>query len=192
MKIYFNATPLGKKEGLEKNYKRIYQEIEELGHTHVSKFILRADAEVLSKQTHEEAVKFYKQMLQEMKSADIVILEVSRHSTGVGHQASLALSFGKPLIALHLEGRSPYLFTGIQDDRLILVSYDLESVRKVLEDSIDYAQGMLDVRFNFFVSPQIQHYLDWVAKFKRTPRAVYLRELLEKDMQENKEWKKQK
>lgn len=192
MKIYFNATPLGKKEGLSKNYKRIYQEIERLGHTHVSRFVLKAEADELSKQTHEEAVKFYKQMLQELKSAEIVILEVSRHSTGVGHQATLALSFGKPLIALHLEGRSPYLFTGIQDDRLILIPYDLESIRKVLEDSIDYAQGMLDVRFNFFISPEIQRYLDWVAKYKRTPRAVYLRELLEKDMQENKEWKKQK
>lgn len=192
MKIYFNATPLGKKEGLSKNYERIYHEIEKLGHAHVSKFVLNADANALSKQTHEEAVKFYKQMVQEMKSSEIVILEVSRHSTGVGHQATLALSFGKPLVALHLEGRSPYLFTGIQDDRLILVPYDLESIKKILEDSIEYAQGMLDVRFNFFISPEIQRYLDWVAKYKRTPRAVYLRELLERDMKENKDWKKQK
>lgn len=192
MKVYFNSTPLGKEEGLGKNYEAIYIALKELGHEVLSDFIIRVEQAQLQKETHEEAVAYYKKMVKQMNTADVVVLEVSRHSTGVGHQASIALSAGKPLIALYLEGRSPYILKGIQDERLILVSYEREKVKSVLADSIDYAQGLMDVRFNFFISPKIQSYLDWVAKYKRTPRAVYLRELLEKDMRENKDWKKQK
>lgn len=192
MKIYFNSTPLGKEEGLDKNYEAICKALKALDHEVISDSVMRVDIDQLHRETHQEAVSYYKKMVKQINIADIVVLEVSRHSTGIGHQASLALSAGKPLIALHLEGRSPYIFKGIQDERLILVSYELKNVKDVLADSIDYAQGLMDVRFNFFVSPEIQQYLDWVSRYKRTPRAVYLRELLEKDMRENKDWKKQK
>lgn len=177
---------------MDKNYEKICKALKALGHEVVSDSIMHVDTDQLRRETNQEAVSYYKKMVRQISIADIVVLEVSRHSTGIGHQASLALSAGKPLIALHLEGRSPYIFKGIQDERLVLVSYDLQNVKDVLADSIDYAQGLMDVRFNFFISPRIQHYLDWVAKYKRTPRAVYLRELLERDMKENKDWKKQK
>jgi len=86
------------------------------------------------------------------------------------------------------------LLTNLErNERLIAIKYDVKSdLKKLLGEAIEYAAEKQDVRFNFFVSPEIQQYLDWVAKYKRTPRAVYLRELLERDMKENKDWKKQK
>jgi hypothetical protein len=54
----------------------------------------------------------------------------------------------------------------------------------------DYLSDTQDVRFNFFISPQIGNYLDWVSKNKRIPRAVYLRRLIEEDMKNNKEYER--
>jgi hypothetical protein len=48
----------------------------------------------------------------------------------------------------------------------------------------------IDTRFNFFISPKIGNFLDWIAKKKKLPRAVYLRKLIEDDMDKNKEYSK--
>ena len=62
------------------------------------------------------------------------------------------------------------------------------SVEEALKLALDYASDQMDTRFNFFISPKHGNYLDWISKNKKVPRAVYLRRLIEKDMDENKEY----
>ena len=59
----------------------------------------------------------------------------------------------------------------------------------MVASALDYVSSAQDVRFNFFISPTIGLYLDWISKNKRIPRAVYLRKLIEEEMRENKEYK---
>src|SRR3990167_3022396 len=192
MKIYFTASILSKSEYL-KEYEAIVEALRQLGHIVVSEHILTKDSDQVLSQSEAEQQRYYRAMLARINSCDLMVAEVSFPSTvHIGHELTLALEKGKSVLALHQEGRRPVLFWGIDSERFYLAEYKLDNLEKILEDSIEYLADQQDVRFNFFISPNIQRYLDWVAKYRRTPRAVYLRELLEKDISENKDWKKQK
>jgi hypothetical protein len=65
---------------------------------------------------------------------------------------------------------------------------DLAELGKEIPMLLDFASDQQDTRFNFFISPKHQNYLDWIAKYKKVPRSVYLRELIETDMANNSEF----
>jgi len=70
----------------------------------------------------------------------------------------------------------------------MLVEYTLPELKRTLDYGLEEALNQVDVRFNFFISPQIGRYLDWVSQKKRIPRAVYLRKLIEEEMNSNTEY----
>jgi hypothetical protein len=97
----------------------------------------------------------------------------------------MALNMGKGVIALYMKNKYPFLLGGIQSDRLVIEEYAPKNVKEVLKMAFDQLTEQMDVRFNFFISPSIGAYLDWVAKTKKEPRAVYLRKLIEEDMKKS-------
>lgn len=192
MKIYFTAS-ISTKNEYGKEYKAIVAVLKKLGHSVVSEHILEKNINLVLSQSEAEQQRYYRSMLSRINECDLMVAEVSFPSTvHIGHELTLALEKGKPVLALHQSGKRPVLFWGIDSEKFYLAEYDLKNLDRILRDSIEYLSDQQDVRFNFFISPKIQQYLDWVSKYRRTPRAVYLRELLEKDIRENKDWKKQK
>ncbi|MEA2056720.1 MAG: hypothetical protein U9O78_03390 [Patescibacteria group bacterium] len=184
MKAYFSASVSGKKE-LGKNYKKILDSLNELGLEVLNNHVLTTSLEDLKKVGKKEEQSFYKQLKSWLSEADLMVAEVSKPSTNVGHEVSLALSKNKPVILLYLEGRKPLLFDGIQSEKLQLIKYDVEGIVDELKMAIEYATESRDTRFNFFISPKHQNYLDWIAKNKRIPRSVFLRQLIEEHMRDN-------
>lgn len=191
MKIFFNASLTGKKL-YQSNYLAIIDQLEKLGHTIISAPVKTGEIIKVAQASQEQAEKYYEDLMKSIAAADINIFEVSYPSTGIGHEIAVSLHKGKPVIALYVKDKNPYIFDSVIDEKLQVIEYNIRDLGKILVDVINYALDQQDVRFNFFISPEIQQYLDWVAKYKRIPRAVYLRELLERDMRENKDWSKQK
>jgi hypothetical protein len=60
-----------------------------------------------------------------------------------------------------------------------------------LKGALERAKEQSDIRFNFFVTPQILSYLSWLSGRKRIPRAVFLRTLIEREMKKDTEYKKE-
>ena len=191
MKIFFNASLTGKKL-YKSNYLAIIDQLEKLGHTIISAPVKTGDITKVARASQQQAEKYYQDLMKSIAAADINVFEVSYPSTGIGHEIAVSLHRGKPVIALYVKGKNPYIFDSVIDEKLQVLEYQVTELETLLEDALEYAADQQDVRFNFFISPEIQQYLDWVSKYRRTPRAVYLRELLEKDIRENKDWKKQK
>ncbi len=187
MKVYFVASLEGKRK-YQENYKIIVESIKNLGAKVISEHILGTSKQEVEKQTKEKEKKFYKKVKHWIKQADIVVAEVSHRSTNVGHEISLALSKNKPVVLLHVKGETPSLFKGIDSDKLQLIAYQPETVGKDLKYALDYAQDRKDTRFNFFISPKHQNYLDWISRKKRIPRSVFLRQLIEEHMRHNDEY----
>lgn len=187
MKIYFTCSARGMEEYGE-NYKMIYNVVLKLGHQHVDDYKTESDPLKVYHYSDTESVELYKRTVASMNRCDIVLLEVSKHSLTMGYLIQRSLELGKPVIALHVNGKAPVFVSGIQEDKLQVVEYDLNSLDKVLNSAIIYASELMDTRFNFFISPKIGNYLDWVAKKKKLPRAVYLRRLIEEDMKQNEEY----
>lgn len=127
--------------------------------------------------------------LESVKKADIIVMEVSGHSMSMGYLVSKALEMNKPVVALHKKEHVPSFITGIDDPKLIIAEYNEENVEQIIKDALKKASCLIDVRFNFFVSPKILNYLDWVAQKRMLPRSVFLRDLIEKEMKKDKEFR---
>lgn len=184
MKVFFISSP----RGLDKysdNYDSILKSLEKLGHKNISNFPEAVDEDGLYLPNLNG---FYNETVTKIKSADVCIFETSIPSLGVGHLVSLALQLNKPVIALYSGDNFPSFFNQVEDEKIQVISYNKENVSKVIADAIDYAASQQDVRFNFFISPAIGNYLDWISKVKKIPRSVYLRNLIEKNMEENDEY----
>ena len=187
MKIYFLGSISGKDKYL-KNYKAIVDALESLGHK-VNEGTINVSKEYVYEDiSDDEKVKYYKQVLGWINSADVVVIEASHSSLSVGHELTLALEKNKPVVVLYSEGNAPHFLEGVQSERLVIEKYDVDGVKKLLKNALDYAADQQDTRFNFFISPRISNYLDWVARTKRLPRAVYLRRLIQENMDKNEEF----
>ncbi len=190
MKIYFTATISGRKI-YKKNFETIVREIKKMGYTVIADHILKTDPKERLKETLEERKRMVGKIESWIKNSDIMVTEVSYPSTNVGYEISKALDEEKPVLALHVEGKCPFLLLGVKSDKLRMASYNLSNIREVLEINIEDLRDQVDTRFNFFISPDISRYLNWIAKKRKTPRAVFLRGLIKKAMKEDKRYQKE-
>jgi hypothetical protein len=92
-------------------------------------------------------------------------------------------------VAFYKKGTRPFFLSGIIDPRFKLMEYNDKNVDKMLDLAVEEVKKGIDIRFNFFISPKILEYLDWIAQKKMTPRSVFLRDLIEKEMKKDKEFK---
>lgn len=188
MRAYFSAA-LFQKDKLGDNYRRIvdclvskgYQVLEDTTKVTLDDAIAKSD---------KERVDYYKNVLKWVDRSDVVVVEASFPSTlSIGHEISLALEKNKPVVVMYLNGRDPSFMLGLRSDRVIWAKYSGSDLEETLGNALVKAKNMADVRFNFFVSPRILNYLDWVAKKRMTPRSVFLRDLIEREMKKDKEFR---
>lgn len=187
MKVVFIASQAQSPE-LESYYKQINTALESHGLTVFSGHLFtKVNDSDLADQKKIEA--WYKEVIQHVRSADTIFVEISYPSTvNIGHILTYALDTGKPVVALYRSGREPFFLRGRVDDKLVLLEYNEKDIKEVVANALEYVSSAQDVRFNFFISPEIGRFLDWVSKKRRLPRAVYLRKLIEGDMRSNKEF----
>jgi nucleoside 2-deoxyribosyltransferase len=117
MKIYFTASAIGKKL-YENNYKKIYGTIEELGYKNLDDLILKINPKKFYLGDEKNRVQVYKNALNFIKQADLVILEVSVNSFSMGYVMDKTLEMGKPVILLYFEGAELFFAQGVQDEKL--------------------------------------------------------------------------
>lgn len=188
MKIYFTASLRGKKE-FGQNYIEIVRALSKQADKVFSEHILNFKADGLGNQTKEEAKKNYDKILSSIKKADVFVAEVSTQSLSVGHELTEAMALSKPVIVLYSGKNMPGLLFGSDYDKMQIIHYEPGNLRSLLEKAVEEALKHADVRFNFFVSPKILAYLDWVAQKRMIPRSVFLRDLIEKEMKKDREFK---
>lgn len=188
MKIYFSASITRATAEHKENYSRIIQTLKDLGHNVFSENIEKKTRQILKNQSNKESLQIQRKLAKRKKQADMVVLEVSTPSFGVGQELAYALTNKKQVLALYTKGNEPHLLRDDGEDSLFIVEYDRDDLKSVLEDYIDLARDQMDIRFNFFVSPKIVNHFDFISRKRRMPRAVYLRRLIEDDMEANEEY----
>lgn len=187
MKIHFFGSLAGNKlrKGKKTNYERIVEAIEALDHEVITKHYLKKDTDTVLKESDVEHKEYFNKMRRWIRKADIVVVEVTKPEIGTGYEVALAVNMGKPVIAFYTEGEYSPIFVGQGTQQVQHLEYDSDNIKEVLNFAIEEAKNQMDVRFNFFISPEIAAYLDWVSKEKRVPRAVFLRRLIKEHMREN-------
>lgn len=188
MKVTFVASHSQSTE-LGEFYSRIKKLLDDRGYVVYSGTLFDSKKSEQYIDDQKKREEWYKESIAKVRESDVVVVETSYPSTAnVGHELTYALDLGKPVIALYKSGRDPFFLRGRVDDKLTILPYTTYDLEQVLANAFDYALATQDVRFNFFISPQIGRYLDWVAQKKRVPRAVFLRKLIENEMQVDKDY----
>ena len=191
MKIYFVASPrLVLKE--PELYRRIHRYLAKSNVMLSDKLIKWTDqksVEDVYKENPKQLISGYRRAIESVKKADVVMMEVSGHSLSMGYLISKSLDLNKPIVAFYKKGTKSFFLSGINDSKFKMVEYDEKNIDNKLEEALKEVKRDIDVRFNFFVSAKILSYLDWVAQERMTPRSVFLRDLIEKEMKKDKKFK---
>lgn len=183
MTIYFTASLVGKKD-FQKNYLAIIGYLTSKGHTVQADHILNTTESQVGLQTREARLAFHKKLEAWIQNADCMIAETSFPSISVGYEVSLALQYKKPILILYSIGDPPSLFAHHDDEKIVCEKYTVTSLEETVDNFLNFVHGTADTRFTFFITPKIAAHLDKMAKTKKLPKSVYLRELIEADMSE--------
>lgn len=180
MKVFFDATP-SRLEEYGKNYQLIGRVLEELGHELTSRWILDFD-ESFYEMPRDKWGCHYREIVRQIEVADVAVVDVSVSSTTCGQMIQIALMGRKPVIALtdrsytniYLEG------AGDMESKLMVVEYDLDSLREKLEVALEYVEEWLETRFTMILDGKTRRLLDEAAKSGES-RSEYLRRLVNED-----------
>lgn len=174
-------------------YTTIVNSLKKLNCKVIAEHVLKNSQNDLNKMSRSENTIFHQKILRNLNSCDIVVSECSHESLSVGYLLSYAIERAeKPTIVFYRSNASePNLFPTLSSsEKLFLVKYaNLDELKKLISQYLEYAKEQLDTRFNFFVSPTIERYLSWVAKHRKLPRSVYLRKLIEVALAKDREYK---
>lgn len=161
------------------------------GHSVEFEHIVRFSQTDLDGFSEEENLEYHNAILKKIKQSDVVVAETSCQSFSVGYLISYGINLGKPTILLYQEDMpKPNVLSLLScSDKLMVETYgNISDLRKTLDISLEIASEKVDIRFNFFITPAINAYLNWVAKVKKVPRSVHIRNLIEQDMAANTEY----
>ena len=189
MKFHFLASLEGNKE----IYKKVFDTLNGLGYKCVTSHVLERNIRDVRKETSEQAEYYVKKMIHWVKKADFIVAEVTIPSISIGYEIMAAIQKGKPVVVIYNkdQGVKPDTLKGVHIDKLQVYGYSLKNktdLKDILKMACEEAKDQMDTRFNFFISPLHQTYLDWIAKHRKIPRSVYLRDLIERDMAVNEEF----
>jgi hypothetical protein len=184
MKIFLGASIHGKAK-YQVNYQLIADEAQAQGHTVLSDHVLGTTQEVVASGDQDADLAFHRKVMDGLKQADALFAEVSYPSTSVGYLVSVAVQMGKPVVVFYSGTEEPHLFRSLEktNDKFQIIRYNsLENLKSEIPFAAEFVSSVQDVRFNFFISPELSVYLDWIARNRKIPRSVYLRNLIDADM----------
>lgn len=181
MNVYFTAS-LSAKEKYLNYYKAIVAHLESCGHKVIYDHILNATEKSITMETRDERLAFHKKLLRWIQDCDCMIVEASFPSMSVGYEVGLALRNGKHVLIMYSEGDGPSLFAHHNDERIITEKYTFPHIQQTIDDFLRYVRKHDDVRFTFFLPSRLMNFLEDSSKAKKVPKSVYLRELIEKEM----------
>ena len=182
MKAYFTASIAGKKQYLS-HYTQIIDLLKKRGIEVNADHIIGVSEEQLDSQTKEQRISFQAKLDQWISSCDFMIAETSYPSIGVGYEISLALTMQKPVLILYSGKNPPSLLAHHKDTNFVCEQYTTDTLPAILDDYLAYIKGSSDTRFTFFITPAIAAFLEKVSRKQKLPKSVYLRKLIEADMQ---------
>lgn len=145
----------------------------------------------LSSKKPSDLIKHFAQIDKFIKDTDILITDVTSADSKVGYEIARALDEKKVVIAFEDEKSKDQFVVihGNQSKQIVAAKYNAKNIEEVTSEAIKEASGKLDSKFILIISPEMDRYLNWASKVKRTHKAQVVRSALEAMMKKDKEYK---
>lgn len=185
MKIFFSTSPRTKEKYKEETTK-IYEFLHALPASELTeKFIENIRSQDFYNWNTQQKKEYFSTTKKAILASDICIFETSHPSTGVGYLVNQALKLEKPCVILYKKGNEPFMLDPVESEKIILTEYTLESLKNDLTISINYAADLCNLKFNLFISPEINNYLIWSSQNKSVSKSHIVREIINKYIRED-------
>lgn len=182
MKIYLNLS--GRSDEKQINLvTKVQSYFQDLGHEIVIDYLSKENFKDFYKPTSFHIKHVFDQADELMKKSDVIILETSTPSVTTGFQILHALKNEKNVVCLYTKGNRQLFIEGIDDERFQLWEYSQSNYKKVIDLALDNLFFEKDIRYNMMLSKKMNVYLNKLSKKTKTPKAVYIRGLIKKDME---------
>lgn len=191
MKAYFVASIIGRSDKMREWQEKIVDIIRESG-VEIDAANLETEKKKLFHETEEDMLKAFTRNSKSINGSDVVIAEVSVSDSGVGYEIAYALSLRKPVLALYNEDAEEPTAPPIQVGKQKLLSfqkYNQKTLKNIIDKFFIDIKYKLDTKFILIISPEIDRYLEWAAEQKRMHKAQIVRNAVEKEMENDKEYK---
>lgn len=180
MKVFFTASQRGKKD-FGAYYKSIASQIQSLGYGLLEDDLLTMNSDEFYKaiaSQEAESSKFYKQEIKNLQDAEINVFECSFHSLSIGFIIEKSLELSKPTVILYHEKNKPHFLMSIDEEKLIVKSYNEKNLPKIVQECLAEAKQQRDKRFNFFISPRLLAYLEKASSDSGVTKSRFIRDLI--------------
>lgn len=149
------------------------------------------EIKTLSSKKPSDLSKSFLQTDKFIKDTDILIADVSNADAKVGYEIARALDEKKVVIAFEDDkSKNQFLVIhGNQSKQIVSAKYNTKNIEEVTTSAIKEASGKLDSKFILIISPEMDRYLNWASKVKRTHKAQVVRSALDALMKKDKEYK---
>ncbi len=136
-----------------------------------------------------------------LEHVDAIILEISYPADELHYILAQAIVLGRPTLCLYPKNREPeqvllHLNKPGVPKSVQKKSYTSTNVREVLGkflNSIDRTvtlQDIPNIKFTLRLTPAINHYLDWLARYQKINKADYIRQLLKDNAEGNQDYQR--
>lgn len=187
MKAHFIASTGHLKSDI-KNYRAILQALKQHDVTLTSEWLDDAYERMLKGANHEGNGRawesIYRENLDAISRADVILAEVSNSSFLVGFQVACALQLKKPVLLLSThEQADGALSASLNEEIIRFARYSSNNIDTIVGDFVVENQtGTKDIRFNFFIDRKILNYLNWASFQTGQTKSEIIRSLLEKEI----------
>ncbi len=181
MKIYFTASLKQ-----NKNFSHIYDEIvaylESKNHQ-VFEAIPSKKFGPLDELSQYEIKKVQEELLSEISDCDCALVEGSYPSSIlVGYELGQLVSKQKPTILLYKKGFNPVLAGEVHSSRLVKSEYEEDVLEEVVDWCLEEIKNVSNRRFTFFISPEIDNFLNKISRDGDISRSEFIRNLIRKEI----------
>jgi hypothetical protein len=189
MSIYFSFSLSQSDENIRNNCKLIITVLQETGSKIIPKNLLSKinNPEFHKHQTSNEKEFAQNELLKLKKSANIIVLETSFSSIGIGQELEYSIANNKPVLAIYHENYQSHILKPLNYDNFVLLSYNNNNLNEILLEGIEYLKKQQPKRFNLLIEANLLSYLKKSAQKNQVSSASYIRQLIIKDKKERAE-----
>jgi hypothetical protein len=145
----------------------------------------------ISAKGQKDIEKSFSQTDKLIKDADILLTEVTAMDGKVGYEIARAIDEKKVVIALESDKSKELnpIIHGNNTRQLVFKKYNSKNAATILEQALREAEDKLDSKFILIIPPEMDRYLNWASKSKRTHKAQLVRSAVEQMMKKDREYK---